>query len=176
MTAGVTAHTTDRFTARLRASVRCVMLCAVVGRPGSATAQSSGTFMATGVMTTSRSQHTATLLATGEVLIAGGESVSISPFVSENTLAAAEIYDPAGGTFRATGRMTTSRRMHTATLLPDNRVLIVGGYGDQGALANAELFDRGTGTFRATGGLITARGGHTAILLPSGKVLIVGGY
>ena len=73
--------------------------------------------------------------------------------------------------------MTTARRMHTATLLPDDTVLIVGGYGEGGvALASAELFDPVGGTFRATGSLSTARGGHTAILLPTGKVLVIGGY
>ena len=73
--------------------------------------------------------------------------------------------------------MTTARRMHTATLLPDDRVLIVGGYGEEGtALASAELFDLATGTFSATGSLITARAGHTAILLPTGAVLVIGGY
>jgi hypothetical protein len=66
--------------------------------------------------------------------------------------------------------------MHTATLLPDDRILIVGGYGAGGALASAEFFDPVTGTFSATGNLITARGGHPAILLSTGKVLILGGY
>jgi len=72
--------------------------------------------------------------------------------------------------------MTAARRMHTATLLPDDKVLIVGGYGAGGVLASAELFDPRTGTFTPTGSLTTARGGHTAILLATGKVLIVGGY
>jgi hypothetical protein len=73
--------------------------------------------------------------------------------------------------------MTTARRIHTATLLSDDRVLIVGGY-DQGgtALASAELFDLATGTFSPTGSLMTSRGGHTAILLPTGAVLVIGGY
>src|SRR4029453_7382162 len=87
-----------------------------------------------------------------------------------------ETFDPGAGTFGAIVAMTTARRMHTATLLPDGRVLIVGGYGPGGALASAELFDPTAGAFREAGSLATARGGHTAILLPTGRVLVIGGY
>ena len=121
-------------------------------------------------MSVRRSQHTATLLPDGLVLIAGGTSGN------DSILTSTEIYDPESGSFRAAATMTTARRMHTATLLPDDRVLIVGGYGAGGALPSAELFDPRTGTFSATGSLNDARAGHTAILLSTGKVLIVGGY
>ena len=131
---------------------------------------------------TARSQHTATL-PNGKVLIAGGLS---GHFLATNydcyvpnvgcILARAELFDPGPGTFSRTGEMTTARRMHTATLLADGRILIAGGYGMEGAVASAELYDPSTGTFTATRNMITPRGGHSAILLPNGNVLMVGGY
>jgi len=162
-------HPIDRFAKYL---LKSILLCSVAlflypliaianGQPG--------TFMATGSMITPRFQHTVTVLANGQVLAAGGADAT-NPF---NPVASAELYNPATGVFRATGSMSTTRIDHTATLLPNGRVLIVGGNG--GPVTSAELYDPATGTFSVTGSLTTNRTFHTATLLPNGKVLIAGG-
>ncbi len=152
--------------------------------PGVVGAQSPGTFTATGNMTTGRVQHTATLLLDGKVLLAGGEDGS-SPLYS--ILSSAEIYDPATGTFAPTGNMTRARQEHSATLLPDGRVLIAGGFGPLestesggcplpsscGQLTSAEIYDPSRGTFTVTGNMIAP--GGPAVLLPNGKIFISGG-
>ena len=128
-------------------------------------------FLATGSMTIGRYGPTATLLNNGKVLFAGGDvDVNITTGVTDG----AELYDPATGTFSATGNMTTPREGHTATLLNNGQVLIAGG--DNGdcdtvcALASAELYNPATGTFTATGNM-TDSGGHTATMLNNGQVL-----
>ena len=82
----------------------------------------------------------------------------------------------ASGDFTPTGKLTTARAEHTATLLPNGKVLIAGGAGDGfQPLASAELYDPSTGMFTPTGSMTTVRSGHTATLLANGKVLIAGG-
>ena len=128
-------------------------------------------------MATARSRPTATLLANGMVLIAGGFGSGTSQLPR---LSSAELYDPGSGTFTATGSMAVSRVLHTATLLNDGKVLIAGGTDASGgggaATASAELYDPSAGTFTLTGSMASERADHTATLLASGKVLIVGGW
>jgi Glucodextranase, domain B/IPT/TIG domain/Bacterial Ig-like domain (group 2)/Galactose oxidase, central domain len=82
--------------------------------------------------------------------------------------------------FALTGSLNAGRLGHTATLLNNGTVLIVGGYefvsGQEQALASAELYNPSTGTFTTTGSLNTARGNFTATLLNDGTVLVAGGY
>ena len=126
---------------------------------------SIGVFMPTGNMVSARAGHTATLLANGKVLVAGGSSGD-----------AAELFDPATGEFTATGSMETSRTNATATLLKNGDVLVTGGDDASGnPVATAELFDPTTGMFTPTGSMSVARAWHTATLLASGEVLVTGG-
>jgi hypothetical protein len=132
----------------------------------------TGVWTATGSMATARYNHTATLLPSGQMLVAGGISED-----GVNSLASAELYDPATGVWTATGSMATARTVHTATLLPNGQVLVAGGSEDfiSGYLASAELFDPATGMWTDTGSMAAARGHHTATLLPNGQVLVAGG-
>jgi hypothetical protein len=100
----------------------------------------TGTFSVTGSMSTARGAPTATLLPNAKVLIAGGAAIVGGGGGGE--LASAELYDPATGTFTATGSMSTARDHHTATLLPNAKVLIAGGYSGRESLASAELYLR----------------------------------
>jgi len=137
----------------------------------------AGTFTPTGSMTERRAFHTATPLPNGKVLVTGGWQEG--GFWGNKYVASAELYDPAAGTFAATGSMTQRRSAHTATLLPNGKVLIAGGIIDNGEGLTftrlAELYDPATETFTRSGSLTEEKGSHTATLLPNGKVLIAGG-
>jgi hypothetical protein len=133
-----------------------------------------GVFFTTGSLNDARDNHNAILLNDGKVLIAGG--MGPSGIVANNfSIASAELYDPSTGTFALTGSMNNVRQNHTATLLNNGKVLIVGGEGVAASPGSAELYDPTTGTFTVTGNLNAARQNHTATLLNNGKVLIVGG-
>lgn len=135
----------------------------------------TGTFAYTGTMGQDRYSHTATLLNNGRVLIAGGYKIG----TNGGPLSSAEIYDPATGLFTPTGAMGTPRVRPTATILPDGRVLIVGGINGPDyryALTSAEIYDPATGLFTPTGYMSSKRDSHTAVRLDDGNVLVVGGY
>jgi WD40 repeat protein len=119
-----------------------------------------------------RASHTATLLPTGKVLIAGGfkKVRTYDQFYFDS----AELYDPRTKTFSPTGTLHEARCGHTATLLQNGTVLITGGVSTS-ALSSAELYDPHKETFTSIGNMIAPREGHTATLLRNGNVLIAGG-
>ena len=128
-----------------------------------------------------RRLHSVTLLQDGRVLIAGGFVCCLveGQTVRETATDSAEIFDPATGHFTPTGSMTVARALHQATLLPDGRVLMSGGFGEPSpgtpGTEHAEVFDPATGTFGPAGDLHATRFLHSAVLLTDGRVLVVGG-
>jgi N-acetylneuraminic acid mutarotase len=141
-------------------------------------------------MRDARAGQTATLLASGKVLVAGGdpndpsapdEEGGDSPF-SAPAIASAELYDPPTGKWSRTGSMVAARMGQTATLLSDGEVLVAGGQDSESGsmeggnrLSSAELYDPASGRWSATGSMTTTRSGATATLLSTGKVLVAGG-
>jgi Galactose oxidase, central domain len=134
---------------------------------------STGIWSTTGSLGTAREGHTATLLASGQVLVAGGGTTTDGG-CNVQAVASAELYDPSTASWSSTGPLSAVRTDHTATLLPSGKVLVVGGLGF-GYLATAELYDPVTGTWSETGSLVANRAYHAASLTPSGKVLVEGG-
>lgn len=127
-------------------------------------------------MTTPRSDFAGVRLADGSVLVVGGATTRTAGPATRS----AEIYDPAANRWTATAPMHVARAYPTATLLPDGRVLVVGGtttFAQSGqVLASAELFDPSSGTWTDTGPMVVPAYGHSAARLPNGDVLVVGGW
>lgn len=148
-----------------------VLIAGLLGN-GAVRAFAAGSFALTGSLNTARYNHTATLLANGQVLVTGGLSVNgiYAP------LASAEIYNPTKGKWTVTGSMAESREGHTATLLPNGEVLVAGGstYASS-CFATAELYNPSTGQWTSTGSMTQPRCYHSATLLPNGEVLVAGG-
>jgi N-acetylneuraminic acid mutarotase len=126
-------------------------------------------FSAAAPLAVARRYHSATLLASGKVLVVGG-------FNGVNMLNTAVLYDPATNTWSGGGTMAKTRALHTATLLASGKVLIVGGTEDGGGMPNtAEVYDPATNAWTPAGTITRVRFHHVAGLLGSGKVLIAGG-
>ncbi|MGD8682711.1 MAG: kelch repeat-containing protein [Chloroflexota bacterium] len=81
----------------------------------------------------------------------------------------------AGWSCSPAGSLVEARSDHTATLLPDGRVLIIGGDRGRQRLDSAEIWNPASGESSLTGSMTEGRASHTATLLPDGRVLVVGG-
>ena len=121
-----------------------------------------------------RTYHTATLLPNGQVLIAGGANYGydVGAWIVDNS---ALLYDPATGRWRPTGNLIMGRHDHTATLLPNGQVLIVGGSSFNSEARSAELYDPVTEMWSSASAPATIAKDHVATLLPNGKVLAASG-
>ena len=121
-----------------------------------------------------RRAHTATVLTGGRgVLIVGGNS----DLEDASVLAETDLYDVQENRVVAGPSLAVARHAHTATLLPDGSVLVVGGgYGARTPLASTEIHDAGTRTFRPGPQLNEGRFFHGAEALQDGRVLVVGGW
>ncbi|MCP3136959.1 Kelch repeat-containing protein [Pyxidicoccus xibeiensis] len=97
----------------------------------------TGAWSATGSLATERTDHTATLLASGKVLVTGGRNGTHWL----GCLATAEVYDPETGTWASASSLATARCEHSATLLPSGKVLVAGGSGEGGVRRTAELHE-----------------------------------
>jgi hypothetical protein len=123
----------------------------------------ANSFTSTGSMTVPRAWVDSVLLLNGKVLAVGG-------YDGVNYQSSAELYDPATGTWTATGALPAPGGPYT-TLLPNGKVLVAGGFGSGNV---AELYDPATGVWTPTGSMNRSRSAPVT-LLPNGKVLVAGG-
>lgn len=138
----------------------------------------TGRFTAAGSMHVPRATHVAVLLKDGRVLVVGGSSAGRYP--GTHIEASAEIYDPATGKFTVTGSMSSARYKAAAALLPDGRVLVVGGSDNRdwrGQYTSAEIYNPASGKFAPASDMNFKRYKlmHSAVALPNGRILIAGG-
>jgi hypothetical protein len=122
-------------------------------------------------MAVSRYQHTATKLADGRVLVAGG----CNAYGCATDTASIEVFNPLTNRWTTVASMVLDRADHTATLLANGKVLIAGGFSPLGSLAENETYDPATNRWAVNMAMRNPRGSHTATLLPNGKVLVTGG-
>jgi hypothetical protein len=147
---------------------------ASAGSSGVAIAR-SGRLTELGRMTVPRAVATATRLSDGRILIAGGCSDPGCDLGSAGGQTA-ELFDPARGTFTRTGDLTAFRDDHAAVLLPDGRVVLLGGWGAADLLAATDVYDPSTGRFSPGPSLSSGRAGIVPITMDDGRILVAGGF
>src|ERR1700719_3893768 len=150
-----------------------VIFCAVLALKGSALLISSGTWQATGNLSSARAGASAALLQDGRILITGGNSGSGT---GAGPQASADLFN-TDGTISPASPMTNARSGHISVTLQNGKVLVAGGITAGGsATSTSEVFDPIANSWTPMGlGMIEARSGATAALLSDGRVLIAGG-
>lgn len=118
------------------------------------------------------SDHTATVLSDGRVLIVGGRSTGAIPA----PVATVTIFDPATNTWTPKASMSVARFEHAATRLGNGRVLVTGGRNIGGYLNSCEIYDPLTNIWASAAPMNNQRAQHTSTLLLNGKVLVAGGH
>jgi hypothetical protein len=132
----------------------------------------TGTWTLTGTPAVFHEGGSVTLLANGDVLLAGGTDGS----GTAGFTAAAELYNPSTGQWSTTGSMASARNNQAAVLLPNGEVLVAGGWDSSlSSIASAELYNPATGTWQPTASMHASRYRPVAELLGDGTVLVAGG-
>ncbi|MCA1841599.1 MAG: hypothetical protein LC792_00145 [Actinobacteria bacterium] len=129
-------------------------------------------FAPVATMGSPRAEPTATALANGQVLVAGGSSGSA-------TLASSELYDPVHNRWAPTGALGQGRQAHAASRLASGWVLVTGGdtvdLGARRSLRTAEVYDPALGRWKPAAAMRCARSAQAQVTLASGRVLVAGG-
>ena len=131
----------------------------------------AGSFATGPSLSAARERHTATLLADGRVLVAGGRVATGNRFTA---LRSAEIYDPATNAFTTVTTMLSARYSHGTSVVA-GKVLVAGGNVGSTETSATEVFDPATGVWTALSNLVTARSEFTVTPLDVGRILIAGG-
>jgi hypothetical protein len=135
------------------------------------------TWAPTASLLVARSDHRATLLADGRVLVAGGQS---KPQFEWSAIASAELFDPVAQTWRLTTPMNDARTNHAQVRLPDGRIWVAGGVGSNPDptitvwLDGVEVFDPSSETWTRWAPLAAVEPSADAVLLGDGRVLVLG--
>ncbi len=132
----------------------------------------SDSWSATGSMRLERILHTATLLPDGRVLVVGGKGEPV-PEVDSQLRQTAEVWNPKTGEWSPAGSMADGRAEHTATLLENGTVLVIGGLGN---ISSSEIYDPATDTWYDSADMEESRYRHTATVLSDGRVFVLGGH
>ena len=132
-------------------------------------------WLVAGDMNSTRSNHSATLLQDGSVLVVGGARLDESTY-NHVAISTVERFDPETLTWQSAASLPNPSRNHTTTLMNDGRVLFVGGRTPQGETATAEIFDPADNAWTLTASSWAPRRPDSITVLPGGRILVVGGF